>query len=122
MDLQELIARVEHNVGLFSAHYKTIGNGHSYDIPFEIKPAQQVIFALGGGSQKTLQLTSKGTIKPTGSPDVKINSFKPKAAQSELTMSGSCLDRLFQSSKIYLDSSVTPSHLYQSLLKKSRKK
>jgi hypothetical protein len=121
MKLSDLIQEIENNknnIGIFSKTHKTMGKGHTYDIPFALKPAQQVLASLGT-VQDTHQpplLTAKGNVKTTGNTDIKVTSFMPKVHASDLTIVGKRIDNLFASAKIYLDSSIISADNYRKIV------
>ncbi|MDR3443162.1 MAG: hypothetical protein P4L65_09105 [Legionella sp.] len=106
MSLQELIRLIEADkgIGVFSKSHKTIGKGHTYTIPFALKPAQQVLAALGASKDPE-----------HGNTDVTVSSFKP-GTKSELVITRSRIDRLLKSAKIYVDTSKIPAGEYQKAL------
>ncbi|MFT4058332.1 MAG: hypothetical protein QM652_02160 [Legionella sp.] len=120
MKLSELIVNIENNknLGIFSKSHKTISNSHTYNIPFELKPSQQVLAALGAckDSHQTPLLTAKGTIKSVGNADIMINSFMPKKKSSDLTIRGKRIDNLFASSKIYLNPDLMSTEDYKKII------
>ncbi len=118
--LKDLVKTINENkeIGSFSKSHKTLGNGHTYKIPFASKPSQQVIAALGGPEtyDKHVLLTAKKDIKTIGNSQIKVSSFTPSAPESTLTLSGERIDRLFSSAKIYVDTSIFPPGHYQKTL------
>lgn len=119
--LKDLVKTINENeeIGSFSKSHKTIGNSHTYRIPFASKPSQQVIAALGGPEtydDKHALLTAKKEIKTTGNSKVKVSGFTSSTPESTLTLSGKRLDRLFSSAKIYVDTSIFPPGHYQKTL------
>ncbi|MDR3503335.1 MAG: hypothetical protein P4L79_12230 [Legionella sp.] len=118
--LKDLVKTIDENkeIGSFSKSHKTIGNSHTYRIPFASKPSQQVIAALGGPEtyDKHALLTTQKDIKTTGNSKVKVSGFAPNTPESTLTLSGKRLDRLFSSAKIYVDTSIFPPGHYQKTL------
>ncbi|WP_133135781.1 hypothetical protein [Legionella rowbothamii] len=119
--LKDLVKTINENedIGSFSKSHKTIGNSHTYRIPFASKPSQQVIAALGGPEtydDKHVLLTAKKDIKTTGNSKINVRSFTPNTPESTLTLSGKRLDRLFSSAKIYVDTSIFPPGHYRKAL------
>lgn len=117
MSLKEIVAGVEKDVGLFSIHDKTIENGNTYTIPFAKKPAAQLIAALAGSKDPNLLLsTANPALKNTDNVDVTLQGFTDKTANKQLTLSGKRLDRLLKSGKVYVNTHIFPTGLYQRVI------
>jgi len=119
MDLKTLVLEIEKKIGLFS--YRTIGKKHTYEIPFEFKPAQQLLTGLGGTNDKHALLSfPKAPIKLKGNSDVKITSFLPEIVKGELIIPGPRLDRLLNSGKFHVNTTIFEAGLLKKFISKEQ--
>ncbi|MBI2786794.1 MAG: hypothetical protein HYX60_11050 [Legionella longbeachae] len=118
MGLKEIVSTVEKDIGLISVTNKTIEKGHTHTIPFALKPSEQLMSALRGPKDTHLPIVNSPTsVKTSDNKDVTIKGFSTKTAQQTLTISGTRLDRLLSSAKIYVNTNVFPDGLYQKAIK-----
>ncbi|CDZ78497.1 hypothetical protein BN59_02807 [Legionella massiliensis] len=114
MGLKEIIEDIEKDVGQFSSQYKTIEHGHTYTIPFDLKPAEQMLAALGSVQDpKAILSTAPSALKTSDNAAIKLRGFTTNTADKTLAISGQRVDHLLQSSKIYVNTALFPEGLYQ---------
>lgn len=121
MGLKELVHAIEQDsgIGIFSKKNKALGKQHTYDIPFALKPSQQILVALGGdpNQNKHSLLTPQKAIKTRHHSEVTVTSFNPEERESRLIITGERLDRLFKSAKIYVNTALFPEDYYKRVIK-----
>ena len=118
MSLLDLVKEIEVKVGSFST-YSCRGDGGSVfpgqDIPFENKPAQQLLSGLGCIANPTAILSksksSSGTLIKAGNPSVTISAFGGAMTSSCLAIEGQRIDRLLRSAKVYINADIFPQSL-----------
>lgn len=121
MTLQILMEEIEGTTGLFSTSYKTIDEhnhkGHVYNIPFELKPAQQLLVGLGALPNQHALLSG---LTPNHSAidykDVAVKSFSPNDSAG-LVITADRIKRLHKSAKLYVNTDLCPAGLYSKAMK-----
>lgn len=117
MSIAKQLEEIEQLVGNFAAYLTTAGPGQ--DIPFPLKPAQQLIHGLGVSNEEdrvsALSQLSSGYLNASGNKDAIVTSFD-SGMDAHLTIKGARLDRLLKSSKVYVNSDVFPEGLYQQVI------
>lgn len=119
MSLQDVIKKIENDrgIGVFSKSNKTMDGKHTYQISFKLKPSQQVLAQLGSIQDKTNPLlTTKGTIKASGNPDISVTSFAPEKSKNKLTIAGTAIDKLLSSARIYVNTHLFPAGYYERVI------
>lgn len=117
---QDIISQVEKKVGKFS-NYMCEGSLPAEIIPFEKKPAQQLLQGLGCVHSKDdpLSKTQDGkSLKGNAKKDVVISSFND-TTQSKLTITAERTEELLDSAKIYVNTSIFPKGEYLPLIQNS---
>mgnify|MGYP006079466605 CR=1 FL=1 len=107
---------VEPLVGTFSRYKTTIGHGER--IPFNQKPAQQLLLGLGciSGAESSLSETFDGAVNLNGIETVKINPFDDEA--TTLQISKKRIAFLLSSAKTYLNKDIISADVYRQLVGK----
>lgn len=120
MSLQDVVKEIEdnHKLGVFSKSDKTMDGNHTYEIPFERKPSQQVLAQLGGiqDHKAPLLTTIKTGIKASGNPKISVTSFAPETSSSTLTIAGTVIDKLLRSARIYINTHLFPVGYYERVM------
>lgn len=120
--LQDIVKQIEDDksIGIFSKSDKILGDKHSYEIPFKLKPSQQVLAALGGATdtKHPPMLTAKNNIKTTDNANVTVSSFAPESEKSDIIITGERINQLFHSGKIYVNTNIFPEGYYKKVLAK----
>lgn len=119
MSLLHVLQDIEKQVGLFSKKYKTI-NAHNHygltqDIPFDNKPAQQVLTQLGGASDQKAILSIRTSVTlPTDG--LVIKDFMSNQSPNTLIIANKCIPTLLDNAKIYVNTTLFPEGLYAKTL------
>lgn len=120
MSLQDVIKEIEgdHEIGVFSKSDKTMDGNHTYQIPFALKPSQQVLAQLGCVQNHINPLLTaiKESISPSANSDISVSSFAPEKSKNKLTIKGSAIDRLLSSARIYVNTNLFPVGYYERVL------
>lgn len=119
MSLLQILKDIEKQVGLFSKKYKTVDAYNHYgltqDIPFDSKPAQQMLAQLGCISdQKAILSIRKSQAIPD--KELLIKNFISKESPHKFTIAVECINPLFDSAKIYINTSLFPQGLYAKVM------
>lgn len=117
MTLSQTLVQVEQQVGSFAAYQAT--TGHEQNIPFELKPAQQLLAGLDVDADPRAPLSKlkSGVLAQEGNLQTSITSFD-ESQLSMLTIDGDRLDRLVRSSKVYVNTDIMPTGLYAETMAK----
>lgn len=110
--IHDILNSCEAKLGAFSSYRTTSGRGQ--DIPYEKKPAQQVIAGLGGKNipdAKLSKLANQSTISSKNNKDLIIIPFDDKES-TPLVLTGQRIDRLVASAKVYVNTDLFPKDLY----------
>lgn len=121
MSLNEVVKQIEtdENIGRSSKTFKTYKEGKQtvFDIPFELIPSQQLLTKIGFSPVKEEPFTNKGSLKISDNTDIELSSFGPHKEENRLIITGKCINDLYQSSCIYLDTSMLPEEVFKEKIK-----
>jgi len=116
---QNIVSEIEKKVGIFS-NYQCEAGQHAQSIPFEKKPAQQLLKSLGcvHHAIDPLSITfEEKPLKGNVKEDIVISAFNKGTLK--LTITAERVEELLDSAKIYVNTSLFPKGEYLPLIRNS---